>query len=300
MTDEEKDKVTYTRPKDEGEVDKRRFAGIMGVAGTAVMIALISFFSIGMVGAAIGVGIGGFVANFENVSYNDDNAQIYPVLGAQAACDNAPQLEASLTGQATLFNGVEFFKDLPLPGNQFGDGDEFARISIVASGGSDGISVNNLDLRLTALETPNLSLTNANIKEFSPSDYDNSTGSSSLDSYVAPGQTGAVNRTPGDTGTGASQSETPEFGITANSFNLPDGGTAAAHQVSFESISLQDLDLFVQILDEGANNNPSNGSIERVVNPSERNCEALAAVSTAGDVESNGTVTGAGPQLTGS
>jgi len=299
MTDEEKDKVTYTRPKDEGEVDKRRFAGIMGVAGTAVMIALISFFSIGMVGAAIGVGIGGFVANFENVSYNDDNAQIYPVLGAQAACDNAPQLEASLTGQATLFNGVEFFKDLPLPGNQFGDGDEFARISIVASGGSDGISVNNLDLRLTALETPNLSLTGADIQEFSPSDYNNSTTAEA--SYVAPGQAGAVNNTGTSAGgPGNSQSETPEFGITANSFNLPDGGTAAAHQVSFESISLQDLDLFVQILDEGANDNPSNGSIERVVNPSERNCEALAAVSTAGDVESNGTVTGAGPQLTGS
>ena len=91
MTDEEKEKVTYTRPKDEGEVDSRRLAAVIGAAGTVATIALISMFSIGMVGAALGVGIGGFVANFEQVTYNDSttsgspNAQIYPVLGAQAA-----------------------------------------------------------------------------------------------------------------------------------------------------------------------------------------------------------------------
>ncbi len=275
MTDEEKEKVTYTRPKDEGEVDKRRFAGIMGVAGTVAMIALISFFSIGMVGAALGVGIGGFVANFEQVTYNDStatstptpNAQIYPVLGAQAACDSAPQLEASLTGKANISGGVEFFKDLPLPGSG-GDGFDstsFARISIIGSApDSNPITIDNHDLRLTALESPELKLADANIREFGPGDYDN--GTTPKASYAPSGQ-GTVGSNAGGT-----TSNTPEFGINASSFVLPQGGTAAAHQVSFQSISLTNLDLAVNIIN---NSSPATGPTPRVVDPGQRTCGAL-------------------------
>ena len=272
MTDEEKEKVTYTRPKDEGEVDKRRFAGIMGVAGTVAMIALISFFSIGMVGAALGVGIGGFVANFEQVTYNDSttsgspNAQIYPVLGAQAACESAPQLEASLSGDAEISGGVEFFKDLPLPSSAGFDTDSFARISIIgAAPSSNPITITDLDLRLTALESPELKLADANIREFAPSDYNNGTNSEGA-SYAPTGQ-GTVGSSAGTT-----QSNTPEFGINASSFVLPQGGTAAAHQVSFQSISLTNLDLAVNIIN---NSSPATGPTPRVVDPGQRTCGAL-------------------------
>jgi hypothetical protein len=271
MTDEEKEKVTYTRPKDEGEVDKRRFAGIMGVAGTVAMIALISFFSIGMVGAALGVGIGGFVANFEQVTYNDTtatdpNAQIYPVLGAQAACDSAPQLEASLKGDAQISGGVEFFKDLPLPSSPGFDTDSFARISIIgAAPSSNPITITDLDLRLTALESPELKLSDANIREFAPSDYNNGTNSEGA-SYAPSGQ-GTVGSSAG-----ATQSNTPEFGINASSFVLPQGGIAAAHQVSFQSISLTNLDLAVNIIN---NSTPAVGPTPRVVDPEQRTCGAL-------------------------
>jgi hypothetical protein len=279
MTDEEKEKVTYTRPKDEGEVDKRRFAGIMGVAGTVAMIALISFFSIGMVGAALGVGIGGFVANFEQVTYNNNtvqaaspgdnaDAQIYPVLGAQAACGNAPQLEASLAGQANISGGVEFFKDLPLPSSVGFSTNEFARVSIIgASPSGQNITIKDLDLRLTALETPELALSGAEIKEFGPNSYNNG-NDSAFDSY-APSGSGDV------TGSG-SVANTPEFGIEANSFVLPDGGTAATHQVSFQQISLTNLDLAVNIIDNSTYTASDTGPVPRVVDPTSRDCGSLA------------------------
>ena len=276
MTDkqEPEDKVTYTRPKDEGEVDKRRLAAVMGAAGTATMIALITFFSIGMVGAAMGVGIGGFVANFENVSYNDNNAEIYPVIGSNAACDDAPQLEASLGGEANLYGGVEFFKDLPLP-DAFSGPQDFARITIVGTGGTDGIKVTDLDLRLTALETQTLNLSGADIQEFGPDDYGTTDNSTTADgSYVTPGSPDVLD-TPDN---GSSQQNTAEFGIAADSFNLPNGGTAAVHQVSLGQISLQDVNIAVQILNESQDTD--NGPVTRVVNMDERSCEGLAEAST--------------------
>ena len=286
MTDKEQEKVTYTRPKDEGEVDKRRFAAIMGAAGTATTIALITFFSIGMVGAALGVGIGGFVANFDNVSYDatasgqpgDAGAEIYPVLGSQPACENAPQIQASLTGNSYLYGGVEFFKDLPLP-SDFSNAD-FARISIVASAPDSGIQVNDLNLRLSALETAQLNLSNADIGE-------NAYGTGNLTDL------GNAGDAYSNTSQGASGSE---FGIQADSFNLPSGGSAAAHQVSFESISLQDLDLFVQILND--TQTEENGTPDRYISASgERNCDALAQNSKSDDANDLGTVDSSGTTL---
>jgi hypothetical protein len=284
MTDEEQEKVTYTRPKDEGEVDSRRLAAVIGAAGTVATIALISMFSIGMVGAALGVGIGGFVANFDNVSYNasdagqpaDAGAAIYPVLGSQPACENAPQITASLTGTSNLYGGVEFFKDLPLPSDFTND--DFARISIVASAPdtASGIEVSDLNLRLSALETKSLNLTGADIGENS---YQNSSNNDLVDNSLASDAYG--------NGTGASGAE---FAITADSFNLPNGGSAAAHQVSFQSISLQDLDLFVQILNS-SDTNDLNGTPDRFVSASgDRNCDALASASKSSDANDLGTV----------
>jgi len=273
----DKETKEFTRTSEESEVDKRRFAYVMGGASTAMIVALLTFFSIGMVGAALGVGIGGFVANFEEVSYTDGNAQVYPTLGTQAACDKAPQLEASLSGTTTITGGVEFFKDLPLPSN-FGTNFDFARITIIGNG-TGGITAQDLDLRLTALETANLSLSGADIQEFSPSEYDN--GSDAESSYVPSGTTSVTNDT-------TVASETPEFGITADEFVLPQGGSAAAHQVSFASLDLEEVNLFVQILN--SSNATSNGPTERTVAPGSRDCDSLASASNSGaanDVDSS-------------
>jgi hypothetical protein len=244
-------------------------------------------FSIGMVGAALGVGIGGFVANFDNVSYNAtgqagaSGAEIYPTLGSQPACENAPQITASLDGTSNLYGGVEFFKDLPLP-SDFTD-EDFARISIVASAPdtAQGITVNDLNLRLSALETKSLNLTGADIGE-------NAYGTGNLTDQTE-ADDAYSNQTDGASGA--------EFAITADSFNLPNGGSAAAHQVSFQSISLQDLDLFVQILNDTEVD--ENGTPDRYISGAngERNCDALAVESNSSDANDLGTVDNSGTTL---
>lgn len=249
----------------------------------------------------MGVGFGGFVANFDSVNA-DSGGEIFPVLADQAACDSAPQLQAALDGTTELDGGVEFFKDLPLPGG-FGNAD-LARVSIVASAGANPIQVEGLDLRLTALEADSLTLDGADIREYGPSDYDD--GSAGVDadgSYIdtnngfhvdeADSPTVYNNSNGRVTNPGTGVQSTTEFGINASGGFALQNGTAAAHMVTFGSISLTDLDLFVQILDESANSDTTaNGSLARVVNPTERTCEALAERSTAGDVRTNGTSDG--------
>ncbi len=249
------------KKKREGDYSGKRLAGVMGMATTVLVIALVSFMSVGMVGAAMGVGIGGFVANFDDVEYTEGDAAIYPVLGAQAACDEAPQLEASLDGTTTLDGDVEFYKDLPLP-DSFGD-NEIARIAIAAEAPEEGIDVEDLDLRLTALEAESLELGDADIQEFSPEEYDDDATDEVEDSYAPSGE--------GDVSGEGTVENTPEFGIDASSFEVTQG-TAAAHQVSLGSIDLQNLDLFVAIDDRSAFDNP----VDRAVEPTDRDCESLA------------------------
>ena len=255
------------RPKDEdelppGSVSRRRFAAVFGVASTLVVIAGITFFGVGMVlGASLGPGIGGFVAQFDSVSYTDGDADIYPVLGAHAACPDAPQIEADLTGTTFLDGGVTFYKDLPLPDTSFSP-NQIARVSIVADSGGSPTKVTDLNLRLSALAANNLSLGNTRIREFGPNQYED-TGDAN-DSFAPTGD-GTVDPT-------ADPSRVPEFGIDAETFVLPSGGTAAAHQVSLGSINLQNLDLFVAIENESDLASPA----PRVVEPDNRTCESLA------------------------
>ena len=258
----------------------------MGVATAMATVAIITFFSIGMVGASLGVGIGGFVANFGEVNATE-GAEIFPVVGQQPACADAPQLQASLKGTANLSGGVEFFKDLPLPADFGNNGDSFARVSIIGAAPSDNpITVDDLNLRLTALKTPELSLSDAEIKEFGPgsSGY-NDTGSTDAEDSFAPSGEGTVG-----TDAGSDPANTPEFGINASSFVLPKGGSAATHQVSFEQISLTDLDLAVTIIDN-TSSGPAVGPTPRVVGPDNRTCTALAEASNTNDFnDANDTV----------
>ncbi len=276
--------VTYR--EDEGEVDRRRLAGILGAATTMMMLLLIVALSLGMVGAAMGVGMGGFVAGFGNVSAPDGGV-IYPTVGEQAACDNAPQLEASLDGTATIRGYVEFYKDLPLPNALQGtlSNQDSVRITILSNLTDENVQAESLELRLTALEAEDVVLGSNDtskpesvITEFGPSNY--STGNAN-DSYVDPG-TGreALNASGKDT--------TPEFGINAaGGFSL-NNGTAATHQVAFQRIELPQVDIAVNFLNSTYNGTTDSGVADRNVTAAERNCQALAEASQPSSFNSPG------------
>jgi hypothetical protein len=311
-TDIDNGTITVTYREDEGEVDNRRLAGIMGVATTAGMALLIVTFSLGMVGAALGVGLGGFVANFDNVS-TDSGASIAPVIGEQAACDNAPQLaavlsSASITDASGNDRAVEFMKDIPLPSIAgLNSGNNFTRITIASS---EVPKVTGLALRLSALSAETAVLKNGNIAEIGPdgnqSDgggYDGTGefgGGGASDSYQGvtqnPGDT-ALNGLEGSDGLNNSSNVDnfdTEFGISAQEFTI-DNGTAAAHQVAFDNIQLADLNLFVQVLNASELENPTDvGMSERApglvadpISPGDRGCASLseeASVDSAYDV----------------
>lgn len=251
----------------EGSVSWKKFGIVFGSISGISAVCLFVILSMGLViGATLGTGIGGFVADFENVSYNNGNAEIYPILDAQAACDNAPHLGATLEGPSTLRGDVQFYKDLPLPTAITPGDDEFetgtiARIAIVSNAPVGGIDVQDLDLRLSALVADEAQLGDTFIREFGPNQYDAGTGN---DSFAPFGNAVLEPNSSTD------PERVPEYGIDAELFNLKNG-TAAAHQVSFQSISLQDVDLAVFIDKKSNFSNPT----ERIVEPNNRTCESL-------------------------
>ena len=269
--------VTYR--EDEGEVDKRRLAGILGAATTVMMLLLVITLSLGMVGAAMGVGIGGFVANFGTV--DADGGVIYPVVGEQAACDNAPQLEASLSGTATVDRYVEFYKDLPIPQELSLSNQDHVRITILSNLSSSNVTAQNLDLRLTALEAEDLVLGDndtttpkATIQEFGPGQYNTSNSTSNYAPNASYAPTGAGQAALN----GSPAGQTPEFGINASTGFRLKNGTAAAHQVAFQQISLPQVDVAVNFINSSYGPSDS-GPASRVINPGERTCSALANAS---------------------
>jgi hypothetical protein len=260
------------RPEDEqdeklppGKVSRKRFAVVFGTASAIMVISLSTFLGVSMVaGAMLGPGMGGFVAEFGEITYNEGDAEIYPVLAAHSACDNAPQLEASLKGQTRLDGNVTFYKDLPLPSSDFAP-NQMARVGINAQAPPSGISVQDLDLRLTALKAEEINLGTTEVREFgSGTQYGYNDGTQNAS--FAPSGSGSLN-------TSDDSSLVPEFGLDAGLFTLPGGGTAAAHQISFGNIELNTVDLYVAIDEKSDFSNP----IERVVEPDNRTCSALAA-----------------------
>jgi hypothetical protein len=246
-----------------GSVSQSRFALVFGAASTVAVVAVVSFFSVGMVlGASLGPGIGGFIAEFDNITYTQGEAEIYPVIGTEPSCEKAPQVEADLAGKTLLDGMVMFYKDLPLPDSSYSN-DQIARISIVASSGSQPTEVNDLNLRLTSLSANKIELGDTELREFGPGDYE--TAASDNDSFAPPGN-GSLD--PSDPALNV-----PEFGINASTFVLPSGGIAAAHQISFGDIDLNEVNLYVSIKDKSKLTRP----VERVVEPNNRTCSALAS-----------------------
>lgn len=288
--EDEQGTLVVTYREDEGEVDRRRLAGILGAATTVMFLMLIITLSLGMVGAAMGVGMGGFVASFGNVD-SPSGGYIYPVVGEQAACSNAPQLEASLQGTTTVTEYVEFYKDLPVPGAISGTltNQEAVRITILSNLAGDSVTAENLDLRLTALEAENVTLgapgaAKSTITEFGPGEYDSGANEAN-DSYAPTGAgAGAF--------TGNNATYTPEFGINASGGFSLENGTAAAHQVAFEQISLPQVDIAVNFINSTYDGTTDSGPSVRVINPSNRTCTSLAQASQWDSFDSPGNHTG--------
>jgi len=292
MPKDRKDKngtLVVTYREDEGEVDRRRLAGILGAATTTMVVLLIVTFSLGMVGAAMGVGMGGFVANFGNVSAPDGGV-IYPVVGEQAACSDAPQLEASLDGDATITNYVEFYKDLPIPSQLSLSDQDHVRITILSDlTDTDNVTANDLDLRLTALEAEDVVLGDDTgpksvITEFGPGEYNynNSSGDRQANASYAPAGSGAAALEENNAST------TPEFGINASGGFSLKNGTAAAHQVAFQTINLPQVDIAVNFVNSTYNGSNSSGVASRNVAPTDRTCQALAEASQPSSFNSPG------------
>lgn len=251
--------------RQEGEYDKRKVAGAMAFGTMFLAILAIMVLSVGMVGANLGVGMGGFIASFEQVNnVADEERLIAPALGENPACGSAPQLVASFPGDTSIRGDIAFYKDLPLPSNFTSD--DNARVSIY-SPNPDGIKVQELDLRMSALEADNLLLGNGSqndveIGEHSVEDED---GSGANASYTSPSDPSA-----GDAEFDIQITPQAEVNIT--------NGTAAAHQIAFGELDLPDIEIAVQI----GNNTEfedEDQPTSRVIQPSNRTCESLAEAS---------------------
>ncbi len=234
------------KPNHDNSYDKRKVAGAMAMGSLFLAIMLVTILSVGMVGAALGVGIGGFVAEFGHVDASDANAQIYPVLGENPACENAPQLMASIDGEATITEEVAFYKDLPLP-DDFTNAD-LARVAIESDLGTNEVDATDLDLRLTALVADELNLGDAT---------DGADSEVDIQEFERTGTEGAEDAyaDPDEDITGIDDIDgSAEFGIAVSGGDggmTIDSGTAVTHSVSFQALEgLQDVSMAVLIGEE--------------------------------------------------
>jgi hypothetical protein len=213
--------LTY---REEGNIDRRRLSGTLGAATTLLLILLIVALSIGAIGAA-GVGIGGFVVEFSDVTA--PSGAIYPALAEQSECGNAPQLTAVLEGEAVIQDHFRVTKGIPLPGG-FADGVSVDVIS--EAGNNSSITAEDLELRLASLNSRTISLQNASITEYNVGTPPNETPSAE-DSYADASDPNSTEPEMVDT----------EFGVDApGGFALTDG-RAVVYHIAFGNLDIADI-----------------------------------------------------------
>jgi len=211
--------------KDEPETDRRRLVGVIGAASTLLVLILIVALFLGSLGA-LGIGIGGFLATFGVVDA-DAGGVIYPTLEEQGQCEKAPQLMASLDGEVAVQNHFGIQKDIPIPGSPMGI--DSTRIDIITEIGENAsVLVEDLDLRLIALNAESTVFGNGSLTEFTP-DRNNKLQPKPNDSY-APTDAGI---SPGNL-----SSFSTEFGVdVADGFELHQG-RVLAYQIAFGNIEI--------------------------------------------------------------
>ncbi len=223
-----------------GSVHRDQFTGTLAVS--AVFLAIIV--SMGLLtgpalGSIYGGGTGGFVAEFGTVEAGEGT--IFPVIDEHPACENLPQLKAVIDGDVEIGDHVRFYKDLPTPGD-FTDAD-IVRLAIESEIPDGELAfVNDLDLRMTALEAEYIELGEEGgepvvLREFGPDTWEGTSGEG--DEHDRFSQAREVGFDDADY----------EFGLGAEGDDnfFIDRGVAVAHSVAVSELSLPDLQTAILI-----------------------------------------------------
>jgi len=213
--------LTY---REEGGIDRRRLSGTLGAATTLLFLLLIVALSLGAIGAA-GVGIGGFVVEFSDVTA--PSGAVYPALAEQSECDTAPQLTAVLDGEAVIRDHFIVTKGVPLPGDTV---DGFSVDIISEAGNNTTITAENLELRLASLDAATISLQNGSITEYNAG--------------TPPGENPAAARSYADASDPNStdpDTVDTEFGVDAPGGFALTQGRAVVYHIAFGNLDIADL-----------------------------------------------------------
>ena len=223
MSRKEPDNVVLTY-REEGTIDRRRLSGTLGAATTLLMLLLIVALSIGAIGAA-GVGIGGFVVEFSDVTA--PSGAVYPALAEQSECGNAPQLTAVLEGEAVIQDHFRVTKGIPIPGNVV-DG---VSVDVISEAGNNTtISAEDIELRLAHLQASEISLQNASITEYNV-ETPPGENPSPVHSYADAADPNSTNPDMVDT----------EFGVDAPGGFALRNGRAVVYHIAFGNLDIAGL-----------------------------------------------------------
>lgn len=250
MSSKEPDTVVLTYEED-GKIDRRRLSGILGAATTLLVLLLVVALSLGAIGAA-GVGIGGFVVEFSDVTA--PSGTVYPVLGPQSTCDTAPQLMATLDGQAVIQDYFRVTKGIPLPGDVV----EGFSVNVVSEvGNGTNITARDLELRLTNLRSDVVALKNATLFEQNVKTEDGSP-TTPADLYADASNPNSTNFSRVST----------EFAINASGGFALRNGRATVYQIAFGNIDISDIGVNGSLADR-----------DDMAMPGTQNCDSLRTMS---------------------
>jgi len=231
MANDPSDTIVLTY-REEGGIDRRRLSGVLGASTTLLFLLLIVALSLGAIGAA-GVGIGGFVVEFSDVTA--PSGTVYPALAEQSNCEAAPQLTATLSGEAVIQDHFRVTKGIPVPGDTI-DG---VSVNIMSEAGNNtNITAEDLELRLVDLETDTIVLENTTISEYrmEPPDDGNPTPSQS---YADASDPNSTDFDEVDT----------EFGVDAAGGFGPRNGRAVVYHIAFGNIDISDIGVTASLTD---------------------------------------------------
>jgi hypothetical protein len=260
--DEELEQIRDEQDEWQGHVDRqtvkksRTSRGLLigSMTASTVMAVVMVFIAVsgGLAAQAlIGVaGVGGFAAEIQEVD-NADNIAIYPALGPTAACDSdvdfnegpadggldtgsgvaLPQLRAEIgnlsipPGQALILT-----KDINLPDTFLTDLQTF-RVSVKQNASKGGnVNINDAILYLTGLKADQISIQNAQIREFfsenaSASFFSGGNQKAVINDNARPGEFAIQNR--------------PQSNANAQIINA----SARAHFVAFDQLDIENIQI---------------------------------------------------------
>ncbi len=261
---DDRGKVEMSIRDTEGGMSRRSFFRVLAFSSTLLVLILIAVLSMGMFGTVLGAGLGGFVTSFGHVDATGGTMNLDPALGDQQECPEAPQMQATMTGTATVSEGLTIYKDLPLPASNY-TADTIVRVDV--STGDGELDVDDLGMRMTAFNSQMLTLQDTSLGETS-----NVSTEDGAEGLWVDGLTGVGDALGNSTGGG-------EFKVTAEDGAVITNGTAVTYMVAFSSVDVPALSPGVQLV------NTTKFDELPAVNPldvDEMTCQAIANMSGTG------------------